>query len=99
MNSLAWFTRCHVSHGITDFKRILDGEIGCSTYNLRMCYFDASVKEHDSIEACLKELEEKLSPEVKAEPFMQECMEEFKENSTLSFLLFYGRLAPPYLFN
>lgn len=60
-------------------QRILNGEIGCSTYNLRMCYFDPSVKEHDSIEACLKEMEEKLSPEVKAEPFMQECMEEFKE--------------------
>lgn len=60
-------------------KRILDGEIGCSTYNLRMCYFDASVKEHDSLEACLKEMEEKLSPAVKAELFMQECMEEFKE--------------------
>ena len=57
-------------------KRILDGEIGCSTYNMRMCYFNASVKEHDSLEACLKEMEEKLSPEVKAEPFMQECMEE-----------------------
>ena len=24
-------------------KRILDGEIGCSTYNMRMCYFNASV--------------------------------------------------------
>ncbi|MBD5449697.1 MAG: hypothetical protein HDR28_06005 [Lachnospiraceae bacterium] len=60
-------------------QRILNGEIGCGTYNLRMCYFNASVKEHDSIEACLKEMEEKLSPEVKAEPFMQECMEEFKE--------------------
>ena len=60
-------------------QRILNGEIGCSTYNLRMCYFNASVKKHDSIEACLKEMEEKLSPEVKAEPFMQECMEELKE--------------------
>lgn len=60
-------------------RRILDGEIGCSTYNMRMCYFNESVKEHDSLEACLKEMEEKLSPEVKAETFMQECMEEFKE--------------------
>lgn len=60
-------------------QRILNGEIGCSTYNMRMCYFSTSVKEHDSIEVCLKEMEEKLSPEVKAEPFMQECMEEFKE--------------------
>lgn len=60
-------------------QRILNGEIGCSTYNLRMGYFNASVEEHDSIEACLKEMEEKLSPEVKAEPFMQECMEELKE--------------------
>lgn len=60
-------------------KRILDGKTVCSTYNLRMCYFDASVKEHDSIEACLKEMEEKLSPEVQAEPFMQECIKEFKE--------------------
>lgn len=60
-------------------QRILNGEIGCSTYNMRMCYFNASVKEHDLLEACLKEMEEKLSPEVKAEPFMQECMDEFKE--------------------
>lgn len=60
-------------------KRILDKKIGCSTYNLRICFLNESVKEHDSIEACLKEMKEKLSPEAQAEPFMQECMKEFKE--------------------
>lgn len=67
-------------------QRILNGKIGCSTYNMRMCYFNASVKEHDSMKACLKEMEEKLSPEVKAEPFIQESMEEFKEKLDI-----YGR--------
>lgn len=60
-------------------QKILDGEIECSTYNLRMCYFNASEKERDSIEMCLKEIEGKLSPRIKAEPFMQECLQEFKE--------------------
>lgn len=60
-------------------QRILDGEIKCSTYNLRMCYFNRSEKERDSIEICLKEIEERLSKKEKADPFIQECLQEFKE--------------------
>ena len=58
-------------------KRILDGEIGCSTYNLRMCYFNESKQEHDKIEACLREVREKMSPE-QIEEF-SECIAEFEE--------------------
>lgn len=66
-------------HNALQVKRILDGEIECSTNNLRICYLNASKKEYDSVKACLREMEEKLSPEVRADPFMQKCMESFKE--------------------
>lgn len=45
-------------------KRILDGDLKCDTYNLRMCFYQGAKAEYDSLKLCLQELEQNIESEV-----------------------------------
>lgn len=63
-------------------KRILDGDLKCDTYNLRMCFYQGAKAEYDSLKLCLQELEQKVKPD-KLSEFFKDCVEEFNEKISI----------------
>ena len=63
-------------------KRILDGDLKCDTYNLRMCFYQGAKGEYDSLKLALQELEQKVKQEDLSD-FFKECIEEFEEKISI----------------
>ena len=63
-------------------KKILDGDLKCDTYNLRMCFYQGAKREYDSLKLALQELEQKVKQENLSD-FFKECIEEFEEKISI----------------
>lgn len=63
-------------------KRILDGNLKCDTYNLRICFYQGAKAEYNNLKICLQELEQKVKQKDLSD-FFKECVEEFNEKISI----------------